>query len=431
MASNTPKSLRNQVLYSVFVRNHSAEGTFQAVEKDLDRIQKLGVDIIWLMPIHPVGVKARKGKLGSPYAIENYRAINAEFGTFEDFVSLINAIHSRGMRCIIDVVFNHTSPDSELAKQHPEWFYHKADGSFGNKVGEWPDVIDLDFQQAGLWDELIDTLKMWARYVDGFRCDVAPLIPLEFWLRARAEVAQINANCIWLSESVEPAFTLDNRERGMVSLSDGEIFTAFDISYEYDIFADFNACLESKISLAAYAEAINRQEFLYPDNYVKLRFLENHDRPRAKLILPNEQQLRNWTAFLYFQKGMTLLYAGQECENTLRPSLFERDTVQWNTGYDLSALLAALYAVKKHPLLTNSRYFVQDAGNGMLLATHRAKNQQLLGIFSTQQKSAVVSVPAPDGLYQNLIDHSNVRVEAGRLACVGEPIVIDTPREDV
>ncbi|MEG0743054.1 MAG: alpha-amylase family glycosyl hydrolase, partial [Clostridia bacterium] len=384
MASNTPKSLRNQVLYSVFVRNHSAEGTFQAVEKDLDRIQKLGVDIIWLMPIHPVGVKARKGKLGSPYAIENYRAINAEFGTFEDFVSLINAIHSRGMRCIIDVVFNHTSPDSELAKQHPEWFYHKADGSFGNKVGEWPDVIDLDFQQAGLWDELIDTLKMWARYVDGFRCDVAPLIPLEFWLRARAEVAQINANCIWLSESVEPAFTLDNRERGMVSLSDGEIFTAFDISYEYDIFADFNACLESKISLAAYAEAINRQEFLYPDNYVKLRFLENHDRPRAKLILPNEQQLRNWTAFLYFQKGMTLLYAGQECENTLRPSLFERDTVQWNTGYDLSALLAALYAVKKHPLLTNSRYFVQDAGNGMLLATHRAKNQQLLGIFSTQ-----------------------------------------------
>lgn len=136
-------------------------------------------------------------------------------------------------------VDNHTSPDSWLAQHHPEWFYHKPDGSFGNKVGEWLDVVDLDYSQRGLWDYQIETLKQWAEIVDGFRCDVAPLIPLEFWLRARQEVETVHPGCFWLSESVEPIFTVENRARGLVSLSDSEIYQAFDVSYEYDIFAYF------------------------------------------------------------------------------------------------------------------------------------------------------------------------------------------------
>ena len=188
MAKNTPKEYRNQVMYSVFVRNHSEEGTFEAVRRDLERIKGLGVDIIWLMPIHPIGEVNRKGGLGSPYAIRDYRAVNPEYGALEDFQRLVDDIHKLGMRCVIDVVYNHTSPDSRLAREHPEWFYRKPDGSFGNRVGEWWDVIDLDYSQPGLWDYQIETLKYWASMVDGFRCDVAPLIPLDFWLRAREEV---------------------------------------------------------------------------------------------------------------------------------------------------------------------------------------------------------------------------------------------------
>lgn len=150
MALDTQKNYRNLVMYSVFVRNHTKEGTFRALVSDLDRIKALGVDIVWLMPIHPLGEKARKGSLGSPYAIRDYRAVNPEYGTLEDFRYLVDEIHARGMRCIIDVVYNHTSPDSVLASEHPEWFYHKPDGSFGNRVGDWTDIIDLDYSNPGL-----------------------------------------------------------------------------------------------------------------------------------------------------------------------------------------------------------------------------------------------------------------------------------------
>ena len=263
MARETSKQLRNNVMYSVFVRNHTAEGTFNALCEDLDRIKSMGVDIVWLMPIHPIGKVARKGVLGSPYAISDYRAINPEFGTMDDFKKLVDEIHSRGMKCIIDVVYNHTSPDSTLVREHPEWFYRKPDGKFGNKVGEWLDVIDLDYKKIELWDYQIETLKMWAGIVDGFRCDVAPLIPLEFWLRARAEVAKVRPDCLWLSESVEPVFTIDNRARGMVSLSDSEIFQAFDLCYEYDIYSWFVGYLTGVNSLKEY---IDRSAFSVTGN---------------------------------------------------------------------------------------------------------------------------------------------------------------------
>lgn len=430
MAVNTPKFYRNQIIYSVFVRNHSEAGDFNGVRKDLDRIKKLGTDIVWLLPIHPVGNKKRKGTLGSPYAISDYRKVNPEFGTMDDLKRLVNDIHVRGMKCIIDVVYNHTSPDSWLAEHHPEWFYHKPDGSFGNKVGEWPDVIDLDYANPELWDYQIETLKMWAGIVDGFRCDVAPLIPLEFWLRARREVEDVHPGCFWLSESVEPIFTIENRARGMISLSDSEIFQAFDVSYEYDIFSYFKAYLKGAISLREYAEAINRQEAMYPDNYVKLRFLENHDNARAKLLIPDELSLQNWTAFTYFQKGMTLLYAGQEMEVTHLPSLFEKDTVQWQAGKDISWLLARLSQIKKAPLFADSRYEVTAMPHDILLASHHKGNQQMLGIFSMRGKHALLQVQAPDGVYRNLINDQSVEIHAGMLSTDGQPIVMDVSRKE-
>ncbi|MDR0474870.1 MAG: hypothetical protein LBH43_14495 [Treponema sp.] len=224
MAKNTETDLRNMVVYSVYVRNYSKEGTFKVLESDLDRIKTLETDIIWLLPIHPIGKKNRNGSLGSPYAIQDYRKINPEYGTYEDFVSLVNKIHERGMKCIIDVVYNHTSPDSWLAENHPEWFFRKADGSFGNKAGAWLDVIDLDYNQTALWDYQIETLKFWAKTVDGFRCDVASFIPLNFWLQARKEAASVNPNCLWLSESVDPFFLSYARSLGLTCLSDSEIF---------------------------------------------------------------------------------------------------------------------------------------------------------------------------------------------------------------
>lgn len=424
MAVNTSKTYRNMVMYSVFVRNFSEEGTFRQVQNELERIKALGVDIIWLMPIHPIGEKARKGTLGSPYAIRDYRAIDPALGTMDDFKALVDAIHALGMRCIIDVVYNHTSPDSWMAEHHPEWFYHKPDGSFGNRIGDWTDVIDLDYSNPGLWDYQIETLKMWAGIVDGFRCDVAPLIPLEFWLRARREVEAVRPGCLWLSESTEPEFVAWNRARGVPCLSDSEIFQAFDVSYEYDIFTYYKDYLTGKIPLSEYAAAINRQESIYPENFVKLRFLENHDRARAKLMTGDERSLRNWTAFLYFQKGMTLLYAGQEREDAHRPSLFEKDIVNW-TGKDISPLLRRLYEIKKDPLFTDSAYEVKAMPRDVLLAEHSRGGRRMLGVFSLRGESAFVSVNVPDGIYRNLIDGASVEIYEGMLRTDGEPIIAE------
>lgn len=435
MAAETPVQLRNQTIYSIFVRNYSPEGTFEGVRRDLDRIRSLGVDIIWLMPVHPTGEVHRKGSLGSPYAIRNYREINPEYGTMDDFIRLVDEIHAKGMKCIIDVVYNHTSPDSWLAEHHPEWFYHRKDGSFGNRIGDWWDVIDLDYTQKDLWDYQIDTLKFWAQYVDGFRCDVAPLVPVDFWKRARKEVAEVRRNCLWLAESVDPRFILEARMHGMNCASDSELYEAFDICYDYDIYELFFGALAGKNTLADYADALNRQEYTYPGNYVKLRFLENHDRVRAAFLFRDEKTLRSWTAFCAFQKGTFLVYAGEEQAVTHKPTLFDRDTIAWDApgNRDLSGLIRKLTEIRRDPLFADSSYHVSVKGD-VIFAVHTADasdpadktDERIAGIFPVKGRPAVISVQGeiPDGIYENLIDGSNIEVEdMGRLSLDGSPVI--------
>jgi len=418
------------VVYSVYIRNYSEEGTFKALERDLDRIRALGTDILWLLPIHPIGKKNRKGSLGSPYAIQDYRKVNPEYGTYEDFVSLVNKIHGKGMKCIIDVVYNHTSPDSWLAENHPEWFFRKADGSFGNKAGAWLDVIDLDYNQTALWDYQIETLKYWAKVADGFRCDVASFIPLDFWLRARDEVASVNPNCLWLSESIDPFFLSYGRSLGLTCLSDSEIFQAFDASYDYDIYPWYKGYLEGRYTLAEYAEKINNQETIYPANYVKLHCLENHDQSRAKFFIADEKALLNWTAFVYFQKGLTMIYAGQEAENEYRPSLFEKDVVNWHTGCDLSKFMATMYKIKKDPLFANSQFYLHALPGDILLAAHKGQSRCFYGVFSLKGFASVVSIlDIQEGKFTNLIDGTEFRIEDYKLSCRGVPVIFESPQK--
>ncbi len=425
MADNTEKTWRNQVIYSIFVRNHTQEGTFEGVRRDLPRIRELGADVIWLLPVHPIGEKARKGVLGSPYAIRDYRGVNPEYGTLDGFRRLVDEAHRLGMKCIIDVVYNHTSPDSVLAEEHPEWFYHKEDGAFGNRVGDWSDIIDLDYKNRGLWAYQIETLKYWASMVDGFRCDVAPLVPLGFWREARAAVESVRPGCLWLAETVDPGFIAQLRAEGFGCLSDCQTYEAFDICYDYDIYHVFRDYLDGTVPLARYAEAVNRQEVAYPANYSKLRFLENHDQARAAFLVPDGPSLLNWTAFSFFQKGTGFIYAGQEAGCAHLPNLFYKDPVDW-TGPDRSEQFRRLCALKKHPLMTDSAYTVQALPGDVLYAVHRKGNRRLAGVFSVRGAKALVWVDVPDGWYENLFDGGRVEVKDGRVSCRGVPIIIET-----
>ena len=413
--------LRNMTLYSVFIRNFG--GTFRAVESDLPRIRDLGVDAIWLLPIHPIGKEKRKGTLGSPYAISDYRAINPEFGTMDDFVHLCDAAHALGLKVLIDVVYHHTSPDSVLVKVHPEYFYTKPDGSFGNHVGDWPDIIDLDFDNRALWDEIIDTLCFWARYVDGFRCDVAAMIPLGFWKKARAQVETVRPGCIWLAESIEHGFIRYNRMQGLTALSDSELYQAFDICYDYDIYEDFVAYAKGEIPLSAYMKALERQESTYPADYVKLRCTENHDRPRTAELFPDCTVRENWLAWNFFQKGLSMLYCGQEWGVERTPSLFDPDPVPREGEPMHKALLQKLISMKKDPLFSSGIYTLEAKENDVIVSTWTKGDRRAVGVFSMRAKSVSVEVPLADGTYSELLSGKTYTVENGTVVSLGKPLV--------
>lgn len=425
MAVDTRKETRNLVIYQIFTRNYK-DGTFKAVEADLARIKALGVDYIYLLPVQPSGKVHRKGRMGSPYAIRDYRAVDPAQGTMEEFIALTEAVHRAGMKIMLDVVYNHTSPDSVLAEEHPEWFFHKSDGSFGNRVGDWWDVIDLDYANPGLWDYQIDTLKMWAGYVDGFRCDVAPLVPLEFWKRARKEVAEVRPDCLWLAESVEPEFIRYCRGNGLTAASDAELYQAFDILYDYDAFGRQTGALTGENSLSEYLDYINLQECIYPDNFSKLRNLENHDRNRAACMIPDPAALRNWTAWSFFATGTTMLYAGQEFCVTSHPSLFDQDTVDFQTGRDISPLLAKLAQVKKDELFACGMFEAKAVGQNksVILAVRQAGGRKVIGAFSTTGKPQCIRVELPNGTYTNALDGKSVEVFENILPHTGEPMIL-------
>lgn len=378
----SPEKYRNSSLYSIFVRNYSEEGTFHGILPDLQRIKDMGFDIIWLMPIHPIGAKNRKGSLGSPYSISDFFKINPEYGTENDFKSFLQRSHELGLKVIIDVVYHHTSWDSRLMDEKPEWFYHKEDGTIGNKVGDWSDIADLDFRHSELWHYLYDALEKWASMgVDGFRCDVAPLIPIEFWKYARNKIESNGYELIWLSESVEPSFITYLRHNGFNVHSDSEVYAVFDILYDYDIKNNFMNFVNGG-DIKDYLKSIFRQEYIYPKRYVKMRYMENHDNPRAKELIKDRRRLINFTAFMMFLKGAYLFYNGQETMSDHTPSLFDKDLIEWEIDNEIVELTKALNQIKKMDFMREGNLFLKSLTADTAEINYEYKDNWYTGIFN-------------------------------------------------
>ena len=411
MAPNTPFSYRNLVIYEVYVRNHGPNGTFTDVEADLERIFAMGVDVVWFMPIHPIGQLNKKGSLGCPYSIQDYRGVNPEYGSRKDFARFIEKAHSLGLKVMIDVVYNHTSHDSLLVAEHPEYFHQDADGHPVTTVPEWSDVIDLKHPHPGLTEYLIETLKGWAVFgVDGFRCDVASLLPQEFWIQARAEVEKVKPGVIWLAESVHASFVAHRRENGLSGLSDSEIYAAFDLTYDYDIWPIFQQAVRGVVPVKRYLEALRFQDAIYPQNYIKMRCVENHDQLRIMKLAPSRSQALAWTAFSAFNRGAFMIYAGQESAATHAPSLFDIDKVEWG-AYELQPFLTRLAGLKKHPALEGNLYFLST--EPAIQAAWVGLGKGLYGIFNTSRGHGRVEVQLPDGDYLDLLTDLRVHVRDG------------------
>jgi glycosidase len=406
------------MIYQVYVRNHTPEGTFKALLNDLGRIKALGTDIIHFLPIHPIGVKKRKGTLGSPYSISDYRSVNPEYGTIGDFRQLIEAMHQKGLKVMIDVVYNHTSHDSVLIEKFPDSYLRNAAGEVIPKVEDWWDIADLIHNSDALQAELIDTLVYWVQLgVDGFRCDVASLIPLSFWRKAEIAVRAVNPDVIWLAETIDPHFAAQMKKQSALYETDSEMYEVFDIEYSYDIFMIQKDYYEGKRPLSDYVEAMKFQEFYLPINANKLRFLENHDQVR---FMSYGLDPAMHTAMMFFLKGTALVYAGQEALNDHLPSLFDKDTIDLsNKG--ISSLIQTLASIKKDPIFAEGSYEIQ-AIDECLVASYKRGLRTLYGIFNT--KAEVISIDLPDGTYENLIDGKSVEVIRGSIDWI-EPVILE------
>ena len=411
-------------VYQVFARNYSAKGTLQAVTGDLPRIAAMGFGWVYLTPVHCTGILGRKGTLGSPYAVRDYRSVDPSLGTMDDFLALSEEAHRLGMRVMMDIVINHSSPDNVWVQQHPEYYLKNSDGSIGRKVDDWTDVADFDYGCEALQQELVGMLLYWADHgADGFRCDVASLVPLAFGKRARKAVNAGHPEFVWLAESVEPEFVRFMRNRGYECAGDSDLYQAFDVLYNYDIRAWFDRAAGHG-DLLGFERILNYRAAEYPQGFLKLNHLENHDRTRFAAIVPDERARANWLAFSFLYPGMAFVYAGQEAGCTHTPSLFDRDPVDWQgRNAQTEQLIAALNRIREAVLEPAAAAVLEENPQALVFRLN-SRDGMYTGVFDVLQHEETIAVPIADGAYEDCITGNKISVREGRVSASLCPLLL-------
>ena len=380
--------LKSNIIYQVFTRNYTLEGTFNALTSKLDYIKDLGTDILYLLPINEIGKVGRKGSLGSPYSIKDYYKINPEYGTLEDFKDLIAKTHEKGMKLMIDIVFNHTSRDSLIMNEHPEWMYHDKNGNFSNKVGDWSDVYDLDFNNQDLIDYLVKVIEYYCSLgVDGFRFDVASLIHKAFFIKLKEMLNEKYPDTILLAESIDASFTNYVRSLGFNALSDAELYeVGFDLLYTYNTMEELRKYLTTKESryLDMYKALLNYEESYNPVTNLRIRGLENHDQKRIIEYSKNKTLLKNLAAFPVFMKGPMFIYNGLETKADHHLDLFEKDQLDLSIDIEWFNFIKKLIEFKKDKL--NLSLLLSEVltskGRNLGIINHYKDGSTFYGLFN-------------------------------------------------
>lgn len=353
---NTPDWAHNATIYEINVRQFSADGKFSSVTKQLPRLKAMGIDIIWLMPIHPIGVKNRKGSLGSYYAVKDYQKVNEEFGDLNDFKTLVKEAHSLGMHVIIDWVANHSSPDNVWIEQgYLDWYTLDSTGNVQPTIGtDWWDVADLNYENPTMRKEMISSMKYWLTEadIDGFRCDVAGWVPLDFWMEARTEL-----------QTVKPIFMLAEAEE--VPLHD-----AFEMTYGWNFHHIMNKIAKGESDATAIREYLANNK--YPANAYRMNFTSNHDENSWNgTEMERMGEARFAMAVLASTiEGMPLVYNGQETSLDRRLKFFDKDSIDWKK-MDMVSFYTKLLTLHQ----TNPALWVRDGSNqARIIETKNAKD---------------------------------------------------------
>ena len=312
----TPDWVDGLTIYEVNLRQYTESGTFKEFEDHLPRLKEMGIGILWFMPIQPIGEKNRKGSLGSYYSISNYTAVNPEFGTLDEFKSLVGKIHNMGMKVIVDWVANHTAWDHHWTNDHPGFYSKDEHNNFIAPVPDWEDVIHLDYGNPNLWDEMINQMAFWLKEtnIDGFRCDMAHLVPTPYWNRARHDL-----------DKIKPVFMLAETENHDL------LEYAFDSIYNWKLLHAMNELAAKKINANELFEiALNELKYL-PEGANLLNFTSNHDENswQGSAIERLHYYLEPLTVLTFLLPGFPLVYSGQEAGNYRRLKFFDKDEIDW------------------------------------------------------------------------------------------------------
>ena len=426
MAKTTDYSLRKESIYQIFPRVYSKQGNLKAVENDLERIKNMGFKWLYFLPLHEPGILNRKGTLGSPYSIRDYYRIDPDYGTFDDFKSLIEKAHEMDMKIMMDIVINHTACDAVWVDTNPDFYLLDNEGKPTRKVADWSDILDLDYSNETLKEELLKMLEFWATNgVDGFRCDVAPLVNIDFWNRARKRLKTVNPDFVLLAESGEEKFIEALREERVDVLTDNELYEAFDVCYCYDVIDYIKKAFDVNYDLREFANVLNYQQIMLPENAVKCWFVENHDIDRVMNCVNDINRAENWMAFILLMKGMGFVYAGQEFYNSARPSLFEKEDIDWSTrNIQFENQIGRINKIKSEMFSDDEYVNLKMIPYSDILAFRQFDNQSAyLGFFDIKGLKKKVNIDFLDGIYTNLIDDTGVEIKDGMIK-VDRPILI-------
>ena len=369
------------MLYQLNTRHFTKEGTFTAAQKQLPRLKALGVDVIWLMPIHPIGAKNRKGTLGSPYSVRDYYGVNPEFGTLADLKAFVDAAHGRGMKVILDWVANHTAWDNPLHAQHPDWY--DKDWKGANRPTpwwDWSDIIDLDYRSPALRKYMTDALKYWVREagVDGYRADVAGYVPLDFWENARVEL-----------DAIKPVFML-------AEFDHRDVFAAaFDANYAWKWNNAMHDIATGKADTGALFGYYSEHESVFPRGAMRMTYTENHDQNAWEGTQYERfgPALNNAIVLSFVGDGIPLIHNGQEAGNDRRLKFFERDPIVWR-DHPNGDLFKRLIAFRKaHPALANAPWgaamvpVVNTAPSKVLSFVREKDGDKVLALFNMSSEA--------------------------------------------
>jgi glycosidase len=368
-----PAWCKNASIYQINTRQFTAEGTFKAAEAQLPRLKALGIDIVWLMPVHPIGQKNRKGTLGSPYSVRDYYGVNPEFGTLDDLKNFVKTAHNLGLYVILDWVANHTAWDNPLVEAHPDWYLRDWKGDFRpTPWWDWEDIIDLDYDKPEVRQYMTEALLYWVREVDidGYRCDVAGFVPVDFWNTARKAM-----------EAVKPVFLLAEWESQHLHAE------AFDMTYSWTWNDAVQAIANGHGDVNKLYIYYSWNEKAYPADIMRMMFVSNHDKnawegTEFELFGP---ALEATIVLTVVSEGMPLIYNGQEAGNPKRLAFFEKDPIEWR-DHPHGELYRKLLALKKQ----NSALWNAGWGARMVRVPSSKPNQILSFVRQNAQDKVFV-----------------------------------------